>query len=113
MMANVLALIPVLAIMMIINVATGVYHKIGIEKIAFDWKIFINGIIKSLIVFGALIGLAYCCDAVDFLELENTPIIMLKSVIVGYGAKVSVTLYNILRGNVSDTPEEVMNYGNY
>ena len=106
MFSEVVNMIPILVIVMVLNTLCGVYNKIGIEKITFDCKIFINGLIKSLIVFVSLIGLAYCCDKVDFMNLETTPLVMIKGAIVGYGAKVGVSIFNILKSNVSDVVTE-------
>ena len=103
MLNEVIKLLPILLVVMGLNNLCGIYKKIGIEGISFDWRVFINGIIKTAIVFIGLIGIAYACDNVDFLDIENTPVIIIKGAIVAYGAKVSAYLYKIVNANVSDT----------
>ena len=106
MLHEVLILIPALLIAMLMNTLTGTYQKIGIEHIVFDKTIFFNGLIKLAIVFVSLVGLAYLCDTVAFLTLEETPLDMLKAAITFFGAKAGVNLYKILKGSVSERTSE-------
>lgn len=103
MLNEVLGLCPVLLIMMVLNNLCGIYNKIGIEKIPFNFKKLLNGVIKTSIIFISLIGISYACDSVDFLNIDNTPVLIVKGAIVAYGAKVSSYLYKIVNANVSDT----------
>lgn len=102
MLTEVLSLLPVLLTAMVMNTLTGVYQKIGIEKIGFDWKIFINGVIKLVIIFTCLLGCAYCCDQVTFLDLgEMAPTLIIEVGITGYVGKVAYNLFNIIKSHVS------------
>lgn len=103
MLNEVLGLCPVLLIMMFLNNLCGIYNKIGIEKIPFDFKKLFNGILKTSIIFASLIGISYACDCVDFLNIENTPLLIIKGAIVAYGAKVSGYVYKIVNASVGDT----------
>ena len=104
MLKEVLHLLPVLTVSMIMNTLTGVYQKIGIEQVKFDWKVFVHGIIKFIIVLACLIGTAYCCENVSFLELnEFAPNLIIQLGITGYVGKVAFNIYNIIKSSVSDS----------
>lgn len=88
---------------MVMNMLTGLYNKIGVAKTKFDFKIFMNGIVKLLIILLCLVGTAYCCESVSFLELnEFAPDLIMQLSITGYISKVAYNVYNILKSHVSD-----------
>lgn len=103
MLTEVFSLLPVLLTAMIMNTLTGVYQKIGIEKITFNWSIFLNGLVKLIIILVCLIGCAYCCEQVSFLELnEFAPNLIMQLGITGYVGKVACNIYKIITSHVSE-----------
>jgi hypothetical protein len=103
MLKEVFNLLPVLVVAMTMNTLTGVYQKVGVEKIPFNWNIFCNGVIKLFIILGCLVGCAYCCEQVAFLELnEFAPHLIMQLGITGYVGKVAYNLLNIIKTHVSD-----------
>lgn len=104
MLKEVLSLLPVLAVAMSMNTLTGVYKKIGIEQVKFDWKVFCNGIVKFIIILACLLGTAYCCEHVAFLELnEFAPNLIMQLGITSYVGKVAFNIYNIFKSKLGDT----------
>lgn len=103
MLKEVLYLLPVLTVAMAMNTLTGVYQKIGIEQVKFDWKVFFNGIVKFIIILACLVGTAYCCEHVSFLELnEFAPNLIMQLGITSYVGKVALNIYNIFKAHVGD-----------
>ena len=103
MLKEVLYLLPVLAVAMAMNTLTGVYQKIGIERVQFDLSVFLNGIAKIAIILICLVGTAYCCEHVEFLELnEFAPNLIIQLAITGYVGKVALNIYNIFKAHVGD-----------
>jgi len=86
----------ILGIAMLVNVALGMYNKIGVEKLSFDKTVFINGIIKSIIVAGSFLGLSYCFLKTDLSTLGVTPDLIMLSAIVLYVGKACKNLMSIL-----------------
>ncbi len=86
----------ILAVAMSINIALGVYLKIGIEKILFDKTVFINGILKAVILACSFYGLAFCFDHTDLSSLGITPELIMLSAIILYVGKACTNLMSIL-----------------
>lgn len=85
-----------LMISIVINIALGMYYKIGMEKITFSWRKLLNGIIKGLIIAGSFIGLAYCVDVTSLGDLGVSPDIIMTSVLTLYIVKGCQNLAGIL-----------------
>lgn len=95
-MNEVFTYLPVLAIVMVCNIALGMYSKIGVEHIGFDRNKFINGIIKAVIIGGAFVGLTYCFTVVDLSSVGIEPMVVMFSAIVIYAGKAVKNLATIL-----------------
>ena len=86
-MSEILQMLPVLAVAVGINIATGMYYSIGTQKIHFNLKILITGIAKALTVAVAFIGSAYCFEAADLSSTGITPSFAMNSAILLYVGK--------------------------
>jgi len=86
-MLEILKLLAPLAIVVIINIALGLYYKIGVENVSFDKKILLNGIIKALIVAGSFVGLAYVFDTVSLGDVSVNPKVVMIAAIGIYAVK--------------------------
>lgn len=95
-MQEVLNLLPVLAIAISMNIASGLYYNIGIQKLKFDKKILISGLIKALIIAGMFIGTSYCFETTDLSSIGVTPIFIMTSAITLYVTKALISLAKIL-----------------
>lgn len=95
-MGNIITYLPLLATAIAVNMALGLYSKIGIEKIAFDKAVFFSGIVKALIIGISFTGLAYIFDVVDLTSLGISPELIMSSSIVLYAGKACTKLATIL-----------------
>jgi len=106
-MIEILNLLPALAIVMVINIALGMYAKIGVEKIEFDKTKLINGVIKACIVACSAIGLSYVATVIDFssVGLNVTPESILNLAIITYIGKDMVNFGKILGVNIKQAED--------
>lgn len=95
-MAEILNLLPVLAVAIAMNIGAGLYYNIGTKNLKFSWKILILGIIKAAIVAGMFIGTAYCFEATDLSSIGVTPEFVMMSAITLYVTKALISLGKIL-----------------
>jgi hypothetical protein len=95
-MQEIIALLPVLLIAILMNIAAGTYFNIEKGNINFSWKKFISGIIKGIIIGGMFIGTAYCFDATDLSSIGIKPIFIMLSAISLYVGKAIISLGKIL-----------------
>lgn len=95
-MSEIINLLPLLGITMAINISLGMYYSIGVKSFNFDYKIFINGFVKALIIGSAFIGLAYCFNRTDLSSIGITPTLVMYSAIVLYAGKDLKTLTKII-----------------
>ena len=100
-MKEILNLLPVLFVAIAMNIAAGLYYNIGTQKLSFDFKKLLSGIIKAIIVAGMFIGLAYCFEATDLSSIGVTPIFVIMSAITLYVAKALISLGKILGVDVN------------
>lgn len=63
------------------------YYNIGINKVKFDWKVLIIGVVKALIIAGAFIGLGYCFDKMDLTSIGISPETIMSAAIILYVTK--------------------------
>ena len=63
------------------------YYNIGINKVTFDWKVLIIGVVKALIIAGAFIGLGYCFDKMDLTSIGISPETIMSAAIILYVTK--------------------------
>ena len=95
-MVEILKLLPVLAVAIAMNIGAGLYYNIGTQKLSFDYKVLITGIVKAVIIAGMFIGTAYCFEATDLSSIGVTPIFVMTSAITLYVGKALVSLGKIL-----------------
>lgn len=95
-MNEILQLMPVLWVAIGLNIALGMYYKIGKEKISFNWRVLIQGIIKAIIIASSFIGLAYCFEQIDLTSIGITPKLIMGLAITLYVTKDLQHLSNIL-----------------
>lgn len=95
-MAEILNLLPVLAVAIAMNIGAGLYYNIGTKKFSFNLKTLISGIIKAAIVAGMFIGTAYCFEVTDLSSIGVTPVFVILSAITLYVSKALISLGKIL-----------------
>lgn len=95
-MNQIITYLPVLAIVMAINIALGMYYQIGKQNFKFDKAKFINGIIKAAILGLSAVGLAYCFDVVDLTSVGITPLLVIQTAIITYAGKDLINFGKIL-----------------
>ena len=86
-MIEIIKLLLPLSIVIVVNIALGLYYKIGITNIAFDKHVLLNGIAKAVIVAGAFVGLAFVFDTVSLGDLNINPKIIMLTAIATYAVK--------------------------
>lgn len=89
-MEEVVKLLALLAISAIANIAGGIYVNVGIKNYEWDWKTFVQGIIKAVCVGVMFLVLAYVLEQIPSLAetLGVEPKAMLVSAIAIYVTKV-------------------------
>lgn len=107
-MNQIITYLPVLAIVMAINIALGMYYQIGKQNFKFDKAKFINGIIKAAILGLSAVGLAYCFDVVDLTTVGITPLLVIQTAIITYAGKDLINFGKILGVTVQTKSEPDM-----
>lgn len=95
-MTEIINLLPLLGITMAINISLGMYYNIGVKSFGFDYKMFINGLVKAINIGAAFVGLAYCFDNTDLSSIGITPTVIMYSAIALYAGKDLKTLAKII-----------------
>ena len=93
-----------------INWALGIYDKIGIEQLTWDWKTFVRGMAKIFIVVGSLIGLGYVWyfSNFDLSGIGWEPMTLVTSGAIYYAAKSFKRIAEIIHGKqVNELPEDL------
>lgn len=104
-MKDILHSLPVLLVSIGMNILLGLYYKIGINKLSFDLKFLLNGIVKASIISLVFIGMAFCFDRVDLSSLGVTPCICMHSAIFLYMGKAINNLAKILGIQIKKTAD--------
>ena len=86
--------LPVLFLAMGGNIAAGTIASTTVDKIEFDKKKFIDGLVKVIITAIGLIILAYAFDKIDLSSIGYTPNTVITTGIVVYSTKL---LFNIIK----------------
>lgn len=76
-----------LTVTIFVNIALGVYHKIGHQHMAWSWKKFFQGILKATLIAGSFLGLAYVFEASELSGTGITPNMIITAAIVLYAVK--------------------------
>ena len=102
-MTDILPMLPPLIVLMIANILLGLYAKIGIEEIEFDWKKLVSGIIKAVIIGIAALSLAYATSVIDLSGVGVEPATLITAAIVLYAQKAFTNLAKCLNVNTTTT----------
>lgn len=95
-MAEIINLLPVLAIAVAMNIGAGLYYNIGSNDMIFSKKKLIMGIVKAFIICGMFVGAAYCFDSTDLSSIGVTPSLIMNTAIILYVGKSMTSLAKIL-----------------
>jgi len=95
-MQNIITYMPVLGVAMVVNILLGLYYKIGVEELKFETKVFINGVIKAIIIALSFFGIAYCFTKTDLSQIGISPETIMLSAIALYVCKALTNLASIL-----------------
>ena len=94
-----------------INWALGVYDKIGVEKLTWDWKAFARGMIKIVIVVGSLVGLGYVWyySNFDLTGIGWEPMTLVTTGTIYYAAKSFKRIASIIHGQQeNELPDDLI-----
>lgn len=100
-MSEVINLLPILGIAMGLNILFGVYNAFSNDKLVFDKKKLIQGILKALIIGLGFVGTAYCFEYSDLSSLGVTPVMIMNMAIILYVSKFINNLAKILGIDIS------------
>jgi hypothetical protein len=96
-----------LGIAVVINWMLGLYDKIGVEQVAWDWKTFIKGAIKIGIISGSAIGLGFIWEfsGLDLSGGGLEPLTLTTTTTAYYAFNAIKHLASIIKGkaNKADT----------
>lgn len=96
MVKEVFNLLPVLAALIVANIAAGTVNSMAIEKIKFDKIRMVEGLIKAAISVAAVFALSYAFDMIDLSGLGFTPMTIMSTGVIVYACKLGVNLIKIL-----------------
>lgn len=96
MIKEVVHTLPVLFALIIMNIISGMFNSISIEKVKFDKKKFIYGVLKAIVVSISILVLAYVFDTIDLSGIGFTPMTIVSGGIMVYACKLGVNIIKIL-----------------
>lgn len=96
MIKEVMHTLPVLCVLILANIALGTLNSLAVEKIQFDKKRMINGVLKAVAAVAAVFSLAYAFDTIDLTSLGFSPMTIVSTGIIVYAVKVGINLVKIL-----------------
>lgn len=102
-MEEILRLLPVLAIAITMNTATGVYYNVGTKNTQFSLSILLSGVIKACIISGCFVGSAYCFEVTDLSALGVNPQLIMNAAITLYMGKALTSFMKILGVEIKTT----------
>ena len=84
-----------------VNWALGLYDKIGVEKLTWDWKEFARGGIKIGILVGSVIalGILWQCSGIDLSGAGLEPLTLTTTSTAFYAFKAIKHLATIIKGD--------------
>lgn len=87
-----------------VNWALGLYDKIGVEKLTWDWKEFARGAIKIGILVGSVIGLgvAWQFSGIDLSGAGVEPLTLTTGATTYYAFRAIKHLATIVKGNKTE-----------
>ena len=88
-----------------VNWAMGLYKKIGVEKIQWDWREFLRGVIKIALIIGSVIGLGvvWKYSGIDLSGAGLEPLTMTTTATIYFAYKAIRYLGIIFHSNAAET----------
>ena len=102
-MEEILKLLPVLAVAIAMNTATGVYYNVGTNKMQFKLSMLLSGIVKAVIIGFCFVGSAYCFEVTDLATVGVTPQLIMNAAITLYMGKAMASFMKILGVDIKTT----------
>lgn len=98
----------ILGVAAIVNWALGLYDKIGVEQLKWDWKEFARGATKIGIIVGAAIGLAFVWEysGIDLSGAGLEPLTVTTTATGYYAYRAIKHLASIVHGGNKDNTNE-------
>lgn len=93
-----------------VNWALGLYDKIGVEQLSWDWKAFARGMAKIVIVVGSIIGLGFVWyySKFDLSGIGWDPMTIVTGGATYYAAKSFKRIAEIIHGQKeNELPEDL------
>lgn len=99
-----------LGIAAISNWLLGLYDKLGVEKVTFNWKEFLRGIVKMLIIVAVAIGLGFAWEysGIDLSGAGLTPMTVTTTATIYFAIKAIRRLAEIIHGSGGDPAEPIV-----
>lgn len=88
--------LPVLFILIIVNIISGTVNSLTVQKVQFDKKKMIYGIVKAMVAIVSVFTLAYVFDTIDLSGIGFTPMTIISTGIIVYACKLSINIVKIL-----------------
>lgn len=101
-MKEIIDLLPILGTAMGLNILFGAYNAFSNDKLTFDKKKLIQGILKAIVIGLGFIGAAYCFEYSDLSSLGITPIMIMNMSIILYVSKFINNLAKVLGVDVTE-----------
>lgn len=97
-MNEILIQLGLLGIAVVCNILCGVYYNVNVKEIAFDWYVFMNGVLKACIIGAIAVGMSVVFNYMPELAetVGVTPLFVVNAAIVLYSAKTMIGLGKIL-----------------
>ena len=97
-----------LSIAAAVNWAMGLYKKIGVEKIRWDWREFLRGLVKIALIIGSVIGLGiiWKYSGIDLSGAGLEPLTMTTTATVYFSYKAVRYLETIFQISPQGTDSE-------
>lgn len=90
-----------------VNWALGIYDKIGVEQLAWNWKEFVRGAVKISIIVGSVIGVGiiWQFSGIDLSGAGFEPVSLTTGATAYYAYRAIKHLAAIIRGGKKETAE--------
>ncbi len=84
-----------------VNWALGIYDKIGVERLTWDWKQFAHGAVKMFLIVGSVIGLGFAWQhsGIDLSGAGLEPLTVTTTATAYYAYRAITHLAKIIHGN--------------
>lgn len=92
------------------NWLLGLYDKIGVQRVQWDWKEFLRGLAKIAIICGVAIGLGFAWEysGIDLTSAGLSPITCITAAFIYYAVKSIKRFAEIIHGSGGDPTDPVI-----